>query len=192
MTTVKVHGKKITFSDEELKSVMESYFAPTPQEGRWFRVDPMTIDQEIFDFERKDKNQEKTRQYILDAFVEVLNNPKYKHPFYTYIPAKEWKEKTYEGFETLAFEVGGHIATWVHQALEWAQRIANGESWKSICNEEDKTNWYRLVNGKNEELWLVGAAKLDDTHFPATDILMQRYSSKEKFGVAVPLVVKYK
>ena len=199
MTTVKVHGREMTFSEEELKDILESHFTTSPTEGRWFEVNPLSIDQEIFAFERKDKKQERTRQYILDAFVEMLNNPKYKKTFYTYIPVKDWEEKSYEELRTLASCNGGKIATWVHQALEWAQRIANGESWESICNEPDKSKWYRLVRGKGrDDIWTVGGCiHPEEFEFPATDILIREELLEHKeflnnFKYEVPLIVKYK
>ena len=35
------------------------------------------------------------------------------------------------------------MADWVEQAFEWAQRISNGESWKTICNDADTA---KLIN----------------------------------------------
>lgn len=43
---------------------------------------------------------------------------------------------------------GGHMANWIEQALEWAQRIDNGESWETICNEPDKNKHYRMIIGE--------------------------------------------
>ena len=193
MTTVKVHGREMAFSEEELKSVLEDYFAPKPQEGKWFEVNPLAIDQELFEWKRKDRNQEKVRQIILDAFVEVYNNPEYAKPFRTTFPTKNWETKKVSELKELANQMGDHIADWVEQALEWAQRIANGESWESLCNEPDITNCYRLVLSKyDEHEWIVGGALLFEANCPATDI---EYCTKEyydKLKYTVPLVVKYK
>ena len=193
MTTVKVHGREMIFSEEELKSVLEDYFSPKPQEGKWFEVNPLAIDQEIFDFKRKDKNQEKTRQIILDAFVELYNNPKYAKPFRTSFPSKNWETKTADELNEIAEQLGDHIADWVEQALEWAQRISNGESWESICNEPDTTEYYRFVLSKYDEYqWLVGGALSFGVDCPAADVEYCTQDYYEKLKYTVPLVVKYK
>lgn len=44
--------------------------------------------------------------------------------------------------------MGDHLTDWVEQAFEWAQKIANGESWESICNEVDTAKWVRCVRWK--------------------------------------------
>ena len=120
-----------------------------PAEGKWFDIDPLAIDQKLFEKKRNDSEQETTRKLILEAFTLVKENPeKYGKPFQTMIPKKTWKfiktrRERIEIFESIFSDYSS--ADWVHQSLEWAQRIANGESWESICNEGDMTDYYRLV-----------------------------------------------
>lgn len=193
MTTVKVHGREMTFSEEELRCILEDYFSPTPTQGKWFEVNPSAIDQEIFDFERKDKNQEQARQIILDAFVELKNDPKYAKSFRTKFPPKNWKTKTVDELKELANENGCHIADWVEQALEWAQRIANGELWENICNNPDTSNWYRLVLSKykNHKL-LVGGSVEMEANCSSTDVQQFDEQCYSKLNYTVPLIVRYK
>ena len=45
---------------------------------------------------------------------------------------------------------------WTEQALEWAQRISNGETWESICDNSDTANCLRLVAWENNYYRLIG------------------------------------
>lgn len=157
--TLQGNRRKQTFSEQELSSILEEHIlentikkamtakvAQKPTEDEWFEVKPYTIDQQLFKKKRKDEQQEATRQLILKAFVEMKNDSeKYGINFRTMIPKQEWAYKTVAQLKEMARRLGGHNADWVEQALEWAQRIANGESWEAICNDADTANWYRLV-----------------------------------------------
>ena len=112
-----------------------------------FAVKPLEIDRRKFRNSMSDRKQERTRQIIQDAFYAVDKCPKkYSAPFYTMIPKKNWKgDKTVEQLKAYANDLGGSMADWVEQALEWAQRISNGESWETICNNADTAHWYRLI-----------------------------------------------
>ena len=169
--TLPVNGRKMTFSAEELIVILEQHFenkeleakkvevVQKPTEGEWFMVDPNSINQNLFQKKRNDSRQEKTRKIILEAFIEVKNNPKkYAKPFKIMMPKKTWLNKEIKELIELAEKDGNHIADWVEQALEWAQRISNGESWEAICNNPDTAKWYRLVIWKNGKYKIVGGS----------------------------------
>jgi len=66
-----------------------------PTEGVPFEVNPLAIDQRLFQTKRNDESQEETRQWILEAFAEAKANPeKYGKTFYTLIPEKKWIYKS--------------------------------------------------------------------------------------------------
>ena len=162
--------------------------ARIPTQGKLFWVNSSNIDRSIFETPMDDEKQECTRQLILEAFVQVDKYPKvYGAPFYTLIPEKSWDgSKFVEELIEMARELGDHIADWVEQALEWAQRICNGESWESICNDAVATDWYKLVLWKNNYARVVGG-NLN----PVSYVLNRDYSSFIKIFCAVPLVVCY-
>ena len=200
--TLQVNGRERTFSEQELVAIVEKHFAnqatseektkvaQKPTEGEWFQVNPGAINQELFQTKRNNKRQEETRQLILEAFAKVKENPeKYGKPFKTMMPEKTWSYKMVGELKELAKSLGNHNADWVEQALEWAQRIQNGETWEEICNEPDTANWYRLVVWKDGYARLVGGSRKHDNNIPASDVNYINYSSSIKFYDTVPLVV---
>ena len=185
----------------------ETKVARIPTEGKWFKVNPLAIDQNLFKEERENSMQETTRQYILEAFEEMKMNSKYAKPFKTMIPKKTWETKSVEELKKLAQRLGNHNADWVEQALEWAQRISNGESWDEICNKQDTANWYRLVVWKCGYARLVGGSRngigsnplsgdccaphgLNSN--PTSAVGHYQYYIYDNMSEVVPLVVKYK
>ena len=77
----------------------------------------------------------------------------------------------------------------MEQALEWAQRICNGESWEAVCNDADTANWYRLVVWKNGYGRLVGGSRNRNFYSPASDVDNYDYNSNYWVDYTVPLVV---
>ena len=203
--TLQVSGREVTFSEEELIAIVEKHFdaetvekvttaevAKIPTEDQWFEVNPLGIDQTIFKNKKKDTRQEETRQLILEAFAEVKSNPeKYAKNFKTMMPKKTWESKTVGELKEMASKMGDHNADLVEQALEWAQRIANGESWETICNNADTANWYRLVVWKNGYARLVGGSRANCSLSPASGVDSGSYISVSRCFYAVPLVVLY-
>lgn len=201
--TLPIHGRERTFSEKELIAILEKYFsneateqattakvAQVPTEDQWFEVNPQTINQSLFKKKRKDERQERTRKLILEAFAEVKSSPeKYGRKFKTMMPKKTWTSKTVAELKQLACEFGNHNADWVEQALEWAQRICNGESWEAVCNNADTANWYRLVVWKNGCYRLVGGSRTNYFNGPASDVGNRGYYSNYRIIGAVPLVV---
>ena len=165
--------------------------AQTPTEGKLFEVNPLGIDRSKFEKPMSDQQQEWTRQIVQEAFAEVDKHPeKYASVFYTLIPEKKWDGcKTVEELETYAKELDGWTADWVEQALEWAQRIFNGESWEAICNNADTANWYRMIIWKNGYGRLVGGSRDNDNDLPASDVADDDYVSSSRIIYTVPLVV---
>ena len=201
--TLPIHGRERTFSEKELIAILEKYFsneateqattakvAQVPTEDQWFEVNPQTINQSLFKKKRKDERQERTRKLILEAFAEVKSSPeKYGRKFKTMMPKKTWTSKTVAELKQLACEFGNHNADWVEQALEWAQRICNGESWEAVCNNADTANWYRLVVWKNGYAQLVGGSRDVNCSCPASDVYDDDFNSNCRINDTVPLVV---
>lgn len=203
--TLPIHGRERTFSEKELIAILEKYFsneateqattakvAQVPTEDQWFEVNPQTINQSLFKKKRKDERQERTRKLILEAFAEVDKHPeKYASAFYTLMPEKKWNDyKTVAELKAYANDLDGQMADWVEQALEWAQRLFNGESWETICNNADTANWYRVILWENGCYRLVGGSRNnfnDDP--PASGVFNYDFASYSFFLDTVPLVV---
>ena len=203
--TLPIHGREKTFSEQELIAILEKHFsneateqattanvAQAPTEEQWFKVNPQEIDQSLFQKKRKNMRQEETRKLILEAFDEVKSSPeKYDRKFKTMMPKKTWIRKTAVELNQMACELGDHNADWVEQALEWAQRICNGENWEAICNNADTANWYRMILWKNGYYRLVGGSRNNHDNYPASDVNYFDYYSYDSFNNTVPLVVLY-
>ena len=173
--TLQVDGVEMTFPKEEVP----------------FEVNPIAIKRSCFQMKRKDSKQEAMRQIILEAIGEVQKNPaRYGKTFWTLLPEKTWVTKTVSEFIKLAKERGDHLANWVEQALEWAQRIQNGETWKAICNEPDTVKWYRLVMWKYGYCRLVGGSLY--LNHSACYIQHYDYTTGIDIYHTVPLIVLYK
>lgn len=200
------NGVEMSFSEKELIAIVEKHLssadtkkttttkvAQKPTEDEWFEVKPQAIDQKLFEEKKKDKRQETTRQLILEAFAEMKDKPeKYGKNFKTMMPKKTWSSKIVVQLKGIASKLGDHNADWVEQGLEWAQRIANGESWESICNDKDTANWYRLVVWKNGYARLIGGSVRHGNQRPASDVDGCGYYDNSILRYAVPLIVSYK
>ena len=201
---LQVNGKKRIFSKQELTALVEEYFstnvqethevAQTPSEGKWFEVNPESINQELFQQKRKDYQQEYTRNLILEAFSEANKNPeKYAKPFQTMIPKMSCNNsRSVAELKERASKIGDHLADWVEQALEWAQRIQNGETWRDICNNSDTANWFRLIVWKNGHYRLVGGSKVHERVKPSPASDVQNTDLDIYFLIynTVPLIVR--
>ena len=168
-----------------------SDLAQIPSEGKLFEVNPLGIDRSKFEKPMSNRKQEWTRQIIQKAFAEVDKHPeKYASAFYTLMPEKKWNGlKTVAELKAYANDLDGQMADWVEQALEWAQRIFNGESWETICNNADTANWYRVILWENGCYRLVGGSRHNDYDDPASDVGNRGYYSNYRIIGAVPLVV---
>lgn len=196
--TFEVDGRKVTLSYDELEAIVREKFTQdavescsTPTEGKAFAINPMAIDRGLFSQKREDRDQEKTRQLILEAFAEVdANKEKYAKPFKTFMPKKTWSFKSAKELEKLANSLGGHLANWVEQALEWAQRIANGEKWRDLCNRRDTTYYNRLVKWKGDLFRFSGGSRLSFGYvaYP-TQVSDTVYLPNDNLVHTVPLVV---
>lgn len=200
-----VHGREKEISEKELISILEKYFPEevseqvttekinqAPKENEWFDVNPLDINRELFQEKRKDEKQEKTRQLILEAFEKMEKNPQmYARKFKTMIPEKTWQSKTILDLQKLCSKIGDRMADWVEQALEWAQRISNGETWEDVCNTKDTANYQRAIIYKDQCVHLVGGSLHQNCYEAATFIDgYGYYQSYALYGV-VPLVVLY-
>jgi len=164
-----------------------------PIEGKWFAVNPKNIDRRLFEEKREDSQQEWTRKQILEAFKEIKQNPKrYEKGFETLMPKKTWNIATFQDLEELAYEKGDGCADWIVQAVEWAQRIQNGETWEELCNMPDTANWCRLILWKDECPRIVGASRQRDMRNSATEIFPYSCSWNDRPPHVVPLIVRFK
>ncbi len=164
----------------------------TPTEGEWFVVNLNTINKNLFKREKKDPQQERTRQLIREALDVVRKNPtKYPAEFKVIMPEKNWKKKSISQLKQVACELGDHAADWVEQALVWAQRISNGESWKKVCNDPDNANWYRLIAWKDNYWRFVGGSQKAKDESPSSFVYHYNYWGRMHIKNAIPLVVSY-
>lgn len=178
---------------KETLQVNERQILQAPTEGKWFRINVRTIDQTLFNEARSDSNQEKTRQLILEAFEEVKKSPKYVKSFKILIPRKNWSSKNVRACKRFAQrKFRGSIATWVDQALVWAKRISDGESWEMVCNSKDTANWYRLIKWKDGTIHPVGGMNVRWDNRPSSFIHDCTYGNTYPVHYCVPLIVKYK
>lgn len=207
---LQVNGREMTFSEEEVTAIVEEHFnknaikqvhekgqvSKKTTNERYFLVNPLTIDQKLFSQKREDFWQERTRQLILEAFSEMKNNSQYTKPFKTIVPEKTWTKKNIYELEKLAVLLGDHMADWVELALEWAQRIANGETWEAICNNPDASNYFRLVIWKEKfpghGFIFGGSSKAGVKDRPACFYGICCEDSYTVINHTVPLVVSYK
>ena len=207
---IKVRGKEMNFSQEELRSILEDYFelktfqsnmifevTVKPSEGRWFIVEPKKIIREIFLKKRNNPEQENVRQLILIALDEVEKDPnKYGHKFKTMFPFRYWQRnrgKQIRDLDGMAKIIGDHMADEIEQYLEWAQRIQNGESWEELCNMQDVAPSYRVIKTQENPYLhrIVGGARDRDAFASPTCMNDEKYTHYEKVGCTVPLIVSY-
>ena len=194
-------GRKETFDSVASFNVTEeqitneechaSDVAQISTEVKLFEVNPLGIDRSKFEKTMSNQRQERTRQIIQEAFAEVDKHPeKYASAFYTLMPEKNWNgRKTVAELKAYANDLGGQMANWVEQALEWAQRLFNGESWEAICNNADTANWYRMIIWKNGYARLVGGSRNSINLYPASYVNNNDYNSNNRINNTVPLVV---
>jgi hypothetical protein len=131
------------------------------EEHKLFEVDLNGIDFTLFQDKREDPKQEEARKLILEAKEEFEQQPRL-HPntkFYTMRLRETWYKneiKHVGNLDKIAKQLGGYVGDWAEQALEWAQRISNGENWNTICNYSDNATTYRVVRWKDGNLRVVG------------------------------------
>lgn len=179
-------GKRKKHSSEEV-------VIPRPTEGVWFEVKPKDINQKLFQKKRTDSKQETTRQIILAAFTQMRLNPdQYGRAFETTMPKKNWTKKTMEELKEISGVWGDRMAYEYEQAFEWAQRIANGETWEDVCNKPDSAQWYRAVIWRDEGIRIVGGSRELGNSFPASDVCGYKFQPNVEMTGVVPLIVRYK
>lgn len=203
--TLQVDGREMSFSEQELIAIVKEHLstkttqqtttakvAQKPTEDAWFEVKPQAINQKLFEKKKEDSIQEATRKLILEAFVKMKEKPeKYGRDFKTLMPKKTWDSKTVAQLKEMASNLGDHNADWIEQALEWAQRISNGESWETICNDKDTANWHRLIVWKHGYNCIVGGSVFFDHDYPASDVGIAFCDNNRNLKSSVPLVVLY-
>lgn len=184
-----------SFNVKEDPIVNEDWFrfnvSHIPEEGKLYEVVPLRIKRSYFEEPMSDQKQERTRLIIRAAFAEVDKHPeRYNAPFYTLIPEINWGgDKTVEELKEYASDFGGLMADWVEQALEWAQRISNRESWESICNMADTARSYRMISLNNTCYRIVGASRYLRSGEAVAEVRNYDYNSMSKVYNTVPLIV---
>lgn len=156
-----------------------------------FKVNPMGIDRKIFLNPRvDDEQQEKTRSIIMEAFAVVDSNPeKYSMPFYIFTSEKSWSGvKTVAELKSYAQEMQGNMADWVDLGLMWAQKISNGATWKSICNDDDTSPWYRMITWKNGFCRIFGGACNRRYYKPESEVYNHDFKDESNIDYTVPLI----
>ena len=170
----------------------ESGIVLRPIEGIWFKVDPTKLNKNLFMSKKINFLQEETRQLILDAFYEMEKYPeKYEREFYTLVPKTLRSGRTIKELKSCAEMYNGHMANWVEQALEWAQRISNGETWEDICLKPDLMTWYRIIEWKGGTIRFVGGTSTGHLKCSATKVGTTNWILNDTVYHAVPLIVKY-
>lgn len=171
--------------------------AQTPTVGKLFEVKPLEIDRRNFEkhvrFEFGSR-EDWALSLIREAFAKVDRQPeRYSFPFYTLIPEMNWeyhKLKSREELKAYANDLGGEMADWIVQALEWAQRIDNGETWENVCTRFDPIIYSRLIGWREgDDVRLVGGYDFfrDDLCSPRARYIFGL--GKHVFIETVPLVV---
>lgn len=184
--TLTVNGREMSFSKEELTKILEQHFnekteivqgnvrkvAMILDEGKYFNVNPHLMELRFFEeAECKNTLQEWTRDQIVEVLKEVRRNPKkYAKPFKIKWVKKEWEIKTLKELKEMAVKEGEHATRRVHQVLEWAQRIVNGETWEAVCNAPDTAEHYRLVQWDDDEWRVIGGSKKANHNSPASSM----------------------
>lgn len=164
----------------------------TPTTDQWFRVSPFLIDRTLFEKERRDGREEIVRKMILLAFMQVDRFPKTYSTFYTMFPEKKWDKMQVKELERLARQLGEGVATITQQALEWAQRISNGETWEKLCSMPDEAEYYRLVKWYvGDGLKKIGGARILNNESPAVDVYHMSHCMEDVLSDSVPLIFKH-
>lgn len=206
MITLKVNGREMEFSEEELENILQEYFSniiekqvSTNIDSKEFEkvveVNPVIIisKRKLFEKRKNDVAQEKARRLILEAIYIAEKDPqKYQKVFQTIVPKKKWNIKTVEQLKLIAISQGGHMANWIEQALEWAQRIIDGETWIQLCNRPDTSMYYRVIEWKNGYIRVIGGAIGCYDNSPAFEIGKVDYDEEHAYKNSVPLIVRYK
>lgn len=219
-----IGGKEMTFSEKELAMAVEYYFAKeygtspesdipgyrkpmlipaSPIEGKWFMVNPKSIDRKLFEEEREDNLQERLRKLILQIFKSVDENPNIcAHPFEILIPSEKqlpslmWAEtekKTIREFSQLlkSYNSSYSWATTTEQFLVWAQQIQNGETWEDLCNNQDTITRHRLITDKDKEkIYTIGGASTGERVNSAIYSFRSTCIPGFKISGAVPMIVR--
>lgn len=161
-----------------------------PIKCKMLKVIPSEINRSIFEKKRISQREEENRRLIQKAFDMLDNNPeKYTSPFYTMVPENRWEScyVTPKDLKSYANELGGYMADWVEQALEWAQRISDGESWDIIWKLADNLECCRMIVGKHGFYRIVGGSYNGFKY--AMSYVRGFYFPNSKIQNVVPLVV---
>ena len=188
---IKVDVNEITVTVKELVSILEQHFKIL-NVVKGVEVNPITIDESIFEMGEKGyySHEEYIMQLIQKAFIEMKKDlRRYARPFEIVTPAELEPVYTEEKMVALAEQYGDHLADWVEQALEFAQKIANGED---IFNKSDDSKWFRAISWQDGHVCLVGGSEEFNNHDCASAIHEFHVNSFYQLHNAVPAIVRYK
>lgn len=201
MTILQVNEREMTLSGQSssntTKKATTAKARQKPIDNEWFEVKPHTIDRKLFEKPRKDNYQEECRRTILKAFDVIEHKPEYGRDFETLMPTAV-TSGTGEKLLQIAQDFNGHTANWIEQALEWAQRIANGESWRALCNYQDTANYFRFVEWTPRHCRIIGGSTrykhlFQNGNFARpTSVSLDILTIEGYHECTIPLVVRYK
>lgn len=204
--TLKLYGREMSFSKEELTAILEKHYSKTeivkgvrrrlskiPAEGVYFSVNPHLMDLRFFEnLSFENTLQEWTRKRIVKALKKVQENPKkYAKPFKIKWLKKDWDVKTLKELKEMVAKEGDHPTDSVEQALELAQRILNGETWEEVCNQPDTAEHYRLIEDEDGIWIVVGGSTEADHNSPPAGMDYTVSDDDDRLQYTTPSVVCY-
>lgn len=147
----------VKYTEAPICLVETSDVVKIPTIGKWFKVDPNTINIEFVkekltvpENSRYYSDCERTLHLILEAFDQVISNPdKYGRTFFVMVPTKIWTTMTLEQILEFANKLNCETENWIQHSLELSQRIQNGETVEEVLNT---STFHKLFLGKNGEL----------------------------------------
>jgi len=147
--TEKIAGFLVDLTQEQISAAVQYYHRCKKSllEDIWILIDIDKIDKTLFNEPREDIKEERLRETIQEAFKMAECNPRYTLPFEVMTPSM-YEDKPIKVQIGEAYLRGEEPCDWAHQALEWAFRITNGESWENICKEVDRSTYSRMIFDK--------------------------------------------
>jgi len=161
-------------------------------EGQWFEVDPKRIKRSLFEIRDDEADIVEAKQLISEAFKEMQKNPnKYARSFKVMIPKKvTYIDKRFMEIINSLNEKNEHIADWVELALVWAQRISNGETWKTL---HINVSFYgRFIIWKDGNIASVGGSTIPYVyHYSELHIIPTPLTLNSINRCCVPVIASY-
>lgn len=163
-----------------------------PVEGEWFRVEPFSINRNLFKTDRWEGPEEQQALLRINKSFDWLDiqPDQFGKPFEILVPKRDWENKTVEEMIKMCKNYGGHFSNGIATGFLWVQIIDNGETPENFCEEPDTLKCYRLV-GWGNGIFLTGGSCKSTLDFSATHI--ERIPMMECFmpDNTVPQIIRY-